>query len=67
MLVISNLLVTVTLREKCPYSELFWSAFSRIRAALSIQSEYGKMWTRITPNKDTFYALLVSVIFIEIL
>ena len=35
----------VPLREKCPYSELFWSAFSRIR-------------TRITPNNDTFYAVL---------
>ena len=26
-----------TLREKCPYSELFWSAFSRIR------TEYGEI------------------------
>ena len=26
-----------TLRKKCPYSELFWSAFSRIR------TEYGEM------------------------
>ena len=25
----------ITLREKCPFSELFWSAFSRIR------TEYG--------------------------
>ena len=25
----------MTLREKCPYSELFWSVFSRIR------TEYG--------------------------
>ena len=32
------------LREKCPYSELFWSTFSPIR-------------TRITPNTDTFYAV----------
>ena len=30
-----------TLRKKCPYSELFSSAFSSIR-------------TRITPNTDTF-------------
>ena len=28
----------------CPYSGLFWSAFSRIR-------------TRITPKTDTFYAV----------
>ena len=33
------------LHKKCPYSELFWSAFSRIR-------------TRITPNTDTFHAVL---------
>ena len=32
-----------SLRKKCSYSELFWSAFSRIR-------------TRITPNTDTFQA-----------
>ena len=31
-----------TLREKCPYSELFWSVFSRIR------TEYGEM-LRISP------------------
>ena len=31
-----------TLREKCPYSELFWSVLSRIR------TEYGKI-LRISP------------------
>ena len=36
---------------KCPYSELFWSVFSRIR------NEYGKIRTRITPNTDTFYVV----------
>ena len=30
----------------CPYSELFWSVFSRIRTE-----------SRITPNTDTFYAV----------
>ena len=30
-------LQNVTLRKKCPYSELFWSTFSRI------QTEYGEM------------------------
>ena len=34
-----------TLRKKCPYSELFWSVFSRIR-------------TRITLNTETFCAVL---------
>ena len=33
----------VPLREKCPYSELFWSAFSRIR------TEYGEIWI-ISPH-----------------
>ena len=33
---------TNTLREKCPYSELFWSAFSHIG------TEYGEM-IRISP------------------
>ena len=32
----------LTLREKCPYSELFWSTFSRIR------TEYGEI-LRISP------------------
>ena len=31
------ILGTCSLREKCPYSELFWSAFSRI------QTEYGEI------------------------
>ena len=38
-----------SLRKKCQYSELFWSAFSHIR------TECGKLRTRITPNTDTFY------------
>ena len=53
------------LRKKCPYLELFWSVFSRIRTeygeirTLRIQSEWGKIWTRITPNTDTFYAVAI--------
>ena len=50
-----------TMREKCPYSELFLSASSRIwtgySVSLCIQSECGKMWTRITPKTDTFYTV----------
>ena len=53
-----------TLRKKYPYSELFGSAFSRIR------TEYGEILrvspysvrmlrTRITPNTDTFHAVIV--------
>ena len=41
LLRIANSLVTslkLALREKCPYSELFWSIFSRIR------TEFGEIW-----------------------
>ena len=48
-----------TLCKKCPYLELFWSTFSRIR------TEYieicGKMRTRITPNTDTFHAVMMTL------
>ena len=37
----------LSLREKCPYSELFWSELSRIR-------------TRITPYLDTFYVVFCT-------
>ena len=61
----------LTLREKCPYSELFWSAFpafglntERYSVSLRIQSECRKMRTKITPNTDTFYAVLLLIGFI---
>ena len=47
-----------SLCEKCPYSVLFCSSFSAF-GLNSIQSKYGKMWTRITPNTDTFYAVII--------
>ena len=37
--------LTKALRKKCPYSELFWSAFSRIR-------------TKITRNTVTFHSVM---------
>ena len=51
--------------KKCPNSELFCSAFSRIHSDwirwdtvyLRIQSKCGKMRTRVTPNTDTYYAV----------
>ena len=55
---ISNL-ITVSLpslSEKYPYSEFFWSVFSRIR------TEYGEIWTRKTANTDTFYAVFYSCV-----
>ena len=54
-------------RKKCPYLELFCSAFSliqteywEIRSISPIQSKCGKMRTRITPNTDTFHAVFLS-------
>ena len=45
------------------FAELFWSAFSRIPAgygvSLRIQSECGKMPTRIALNMDTFYTVTI--------
>ena len=59
-----------TLRKKCPYLELLYglvfSAFGlnteRYFISLHIQSEYGKMRTRTTPNTDTFHAMQVLTI-----
>ena len=53
------------LRKKCPYSEFFWSVFSRILTEYSIsvylriQSKYGKIQTRITSNKNNFHAVFL--------
>ena len=49
-------MIQFSLREKCPYSELFWSVLFHIR------TEYGKIRTRITPNTATFYAVFFSQI-----
>ena len=54
---------TYALRKKCPYSKLFWSAFSRIRTeyfvSLRIQSECGKMWNRITLNAGISHTVML--------
>ena len=53
------------LREKSPYSEFFWFAFSCIRneyedgVCLRVQSECGKIRTRKTPNTNTFHAVMI--------
>ena len=51
--------------EKCPYSEFFWSLFSRIRTeydkygvSLRIHSECWKIPTRKTPNTRLLTQLL---------
>ena len=60
-----------TLRKKRPYSELFLSVLSRIRTEYSeirgidtvrylcIQSACEKTQPRITPNTDTFHAVVI--------
>ena len=58
----------LSLDEKCPYSELFWSTFSglnteRYSVSLRIHSKCEKMQTRITPNTDTFYAVCIIPFF----
>ena len=57
-----------SLREKCPfpsYSGPHFPAFGlnmeRYSVSLRIQSECGKMRTRITPNTDTFHALYPTI------
>ena len=53
------------MRKICPYLELFltvfshvWTAYGEILSLLNIQSQCSKMRTRITPNTDTFYAVV---------
>ena len=64
------------LHKKCPYLELFWSAFfphlfTRIRTehgeispySVRMRENAGKIRTRITPNNDAFYAVnFISVL-----
>ena len=61
------LLRFVPLREKCRYSEFFWSIYSRIRTEywdschLSVfcRNDQISVQIRKTPNKDTFRAVCV--------
>ena len=42
-----------------PHFPAFWLNTERFGVPLRVQSEYGKMRNRITPNTDIFYAVLV--------
>ena len=48
----------ITLRKKCPYSELFWSAFFRI---LIEYGEIRNMWENVDQNNSEYGHLLRSV------
>ena len=54
-----------TLRKRCPYLELFWSVFSRIRTEYREIRSISRYSVRmrenvnqITPNTDTFHAVV---------
>ena len=49
-----------------PYFPAFGLNMERHSVSLRIQSEYGKIQTRITPNTGTFYAVIVSLLLISI-
>ena len=62
------LFLCISLREKCPYLELFWFVFSRIpteygemRSVLPCSVRMRKIRTRITLNTDTLYAVFEIV------
>ena len=59
----------ISLREKCLYSELFWSAFfciwndcREIEYLSKFIPNVGKWLIRITPNIDTFCAVSICLI-----
>ena len=58
---------SITLREKCPYSELFWSAFSRIWTEygeiLCISPYLAQMWENVDQNNSKYGHFLCSVRF----
>ena len=51
--------------SKCPYAGSYFPAFrlntERYSVSLGIQSEGGKMRTRITPNTDFSHAVLMNL------
>ena len=52
-----------SLHEKCPYSVLFWSLFSRTSTQyweIRIQPKCRKIRNRIIPHTDTFNAVVVE-------
>ena len=55
-----------SLRKKCLYSEFFFPAFGlnteRYKISLCIHSEWGKIWTKKSPNTDTFHAVVITTI-----
>ena len=67
--VIKNQCVKSFLILSCssPYFPAFGLNTGRYSVSLRIQSECGKMWTRITPNAYTFYAVYMTILFTKLL
>ena len=60
LILLLSLRKSVRIRSySCPYFPAFGLNMERYSASLLIQSKCGKKRTRITPNKDTFYAVFV--------
>ena len=57
----------IALREKCPYSELFWFVFSRIktecREIRSVSPYSVQMWENMDQNNSKYRHFLHSVIY----
>ena len=57
----------MSLRKKCSYAGPHFPAFAlkkeKYSVSLRIQSEFGKMLTKITPNTDTFHAVCRKVFY----
>ena len=51
--------LNLSLRKKCPgpYFSPFGLNTERYKVSLRVQSERGKIWTRTTPNTDTFHVV----------
>ena len=56
--------MAIPLREKCPYSELFWSAFSHIRTEYG--PEYGHFWRSVRDEVRDVGDELWSFLFLDI-
>ena len=57
MLLHLSIFEKTTLREKYPYSEFFWSVFSRIQTEYGYSVRLREMRTRKTPNTHNFHAV----------
>ena len=53
--------MNLSLREKCPHTEFFWSVLSRIRTKYVFNPNAGKYGPEKTLYLDTFHAVYMSI------